>query len=102
MDLGGAWFSPFLCVVMCVDLIADSIKLLIFVSCVPLVAIGLVGFLFSFVQSSLQIQDQTVGHLVRLFTFGVCAYLVADLCCGMCVRFAEDIFNLLPYLGRRI
>lgn len=101
MDFSGTWISPLLQLVMFIEIILDSIRLVIIMSCVPLLVIGLTGMLFSFLQSCLQIQEQTVGHMVRLLAFAFCAYFFASVCCGLCLHFTEEVFTLLPQLGRR-
>ena len=72
--------------------IMNGIKVVVALSLLPIAAIACVSFLWSLIQSTTQIQEQTIGHLLRLGIFGLLLYFFGDVSANTLIDFTQESF----------
>jgi type III secretory pathway component EscS len=71
-------------------LLIDGAKIVAITSLAPLCVIGIVSLIWSVFQSTTQIQEQTIGYLLKIIIFGVILFFFGGLAWNMLVEFTED------------
>lgn len=73
-------------------LILNGVKIIAILSLLPMVVIACVSFTWSLIQSTTQIQEQTIGHLLRLGVFGLLLFFFGHLGVNILVDFTHESF----------
>ena len=81
-------------------LLSHAMVMVLLCSIVPLGASAILGFIVSLLQAATQIQEQTVSFLVKFLAISLLLFLGGGTAGNELVRFIEELFLLLPALGR--
>jgi type III secretory pathway component EscS len=74
------------------DHIVNGIKIMAIISLLPIIVIAFVSLTWSLIQSTTQIQEQTIGHLLRLGVFGCLLFFFGDFAVNILVEFTQESF----------
>lgn len=88
-----------------VDLMFDqylkqTFFLVIIASGLPLMASAVIGLLVSIVQAATQIQEQSIGYLLRLLAVSLVIVLCGDWVASQLVTFFQETMATIPLLGQ--
>jgi type III secretory pathway component EscS len=75
---------------MDIDLLIHGVKVISLLSLFPIVVIACVSFTWSLIQSTTQIQEQTIGHLLRLGVFGILLFFFGQFSVNILVDFTQE------------
>jgi type III secretory pathway component EscS len=78
---------------MDIYLILNGVKVVAVLSLLPLGIIASASFTWSLIQSTTQIQEQTIGHLLRLGVFGLLLFFFGQLSANILLDFTEESFQ---------
>lgn len=74
------------------DLILNGLKVVVILSLLPTLAIACISFTWSLIQSTTQIQEQTIGHLLRLGVFCLLLFFFGQFSANLLVEFTQESF----------
>lgn len=83
-----------------VQIASEGLKLVIWLSLLPLLASLVVGLLISFFQALTQIQEQTLTFVPKIIVTIVVILLTANLMLNQLMHFSYRIFDLMLQIGR--
>ncbi len=84
-------FEPFL---------QEALLLLAIIAGVPLVVSAAASLIVGVLQSATQIQEQTVGHLIRFVVISAVIAFSWSYFSDLLTRFVQDSFNAVSVVGR--
>ena len=80
------------------DLVKQSLWLVLMLSAPPIIAASLVGLVVAFLQAATQLQEQTLTHTVKFFVIVIAIFVTGSMIGGSLYNFADRIFSDLPAL----
>ncbi len=83
-----------------VDLTAQALLLILYLSLPPIIAAALVGTLVSLLQALTQIQEQTLSFAIKLIVVVITIFLTARWQGEELYNYAFTIFENIPVLAR--
>ncbi len=84
-----------------IDQTSKALILVLMLSMPPIIAATLMGLLVSLLQALTQVQEQTLSFAVKLVVVTVVLLLTMTWIGAELLRFAENIFDLIPTLAQR-
>ncbi len=84
---------------MFAEYIRQALLVVFVVSIIPLFLSSAVSLLFAVIQSATQIQEQSIGHLVKLLTLGAVYFAGGSYFCSLMVRFFTESFQSVSLWG---
>ncbi|MCR5084779.1 MAG: type III secretion system export apparatus subunit SctS [Succinivibrionaceae bacterium] len=75
-----------------VELISESMYLVLLLSMPPILVASVVGIAFSLFQAITQLQEQTLSFAIKLIAVSATLFLCAAWLCGSILDFAQEIF----------
>lgn len=84
-----------------VQLVRESLWLVLALSAPPIAAASLVGLLVAFVQAATQLQEQTLTYTVKFVTVVVTLLIMSSLIGGTLLHFADRLFSDFPLMTRQ-
>lgn len=83
-----------------VEIARQALKLVIYLSFLPLMASLIVGLIVSFFQALTQIQEQTLTFVPKIIVTIIVILITADLMLNQLVNFSYQIFELMLQISR--
>lgn len=83
-----------------VEIASEGLKLVIWLSLLPLLASLIVGLLISFFQALTQIQEQTLTFVPKIIVTIIVILLTANMMLNQLIIFSEKVFALMLEIGR--
>lgn len=83
-----------------VELAAQALLLIFYLSLPPILAAALVGTLVSLFQALTQIQEQTLAYAIKLTVVVIVIFMTASWQGGELFNYARNIFDSIATLGR--
>ena len=84
-----------------IDLCYQALILVVMLSLPAVVTAALAGLVTGILQAVTQIQDQSIGYAVKLIAVSVVIALTASWLGAELYQFGDNLYRLLPLLGRR-
>ena len=82
------------------SVIKEGFFLVLVCSLVPLVFCAISGLIISLIQALTQIQEQSIGYVVKFFTLCAVLWCFSDLIQTRLITFIQECINGLSYLGQ--
>jgi|GEM_PF-1538486 len=99
MDVAGEGTSLFVPGGMMFDsLLKEGFLLVLIISGIPLLISMVVSLLFSILQAATQIQEQSIGHLVKFLTVSLIFVIAGASFINLLVRFIEESFGAIGFV----
>ena len=80
--------------------ITEAIIVMAIVSGIPLIVSTIFGTLLAIIQSALQLQEQSLGYLVKLVGLGATIFFCANWFSARLLTFSADALRSIATLGR--
>ena len=80
--------------------LTEALRVGFLLSVVPLSGAVIIGFLVSFIQSATQIQEQSIGFLIKLSVLGCLIFFGGDMAIRILCAMTQDFILSASIIGR--
>jgi flagellar biosynthetic protein FliQ len=80
------------------DILHETVYMILKLSTPLLLAALVVGVVVSLIQALIQVQEQTLTFVPKLFAVFVCLIFFASLMASSLINFTQRLFNLIPQM----
>lgn len=81
------------------EILHQAFRIILFSTAPALIAAAVVGVLVGILQSVLQVQDQTIGYVIKLAVVSMVLVAMSGWLTGTLVDLFNAIYRVVPYMG---
>lgn len=81
------------------DILQQAFRIILFGTAPALIAAAVVGVFVGILQSVLQVQDQTIGYVIKLAVVSVVLIVMSRWLTGTLADLFNAIYRMVPYMG---
>lgn len=81
------------------EIIHQAFRIILFSTAPPLIAAAVVGVFVGIIQSVIQVQDQTIGYVIKVSVVCLVLVMMSRWLTEALVGFFSAIYRIVPYMG---
>ncbi|GGA23420.1 EscS/YscS/HrcS family type III secretion system export apparatus protein [Dyella nitratireducens] len=81
------------------EIIHQAFRIIMYSTAPPLMAAALVGVFVGIIQSAIQVQDQTIGYVIKLAVVCLVLVMMSRWLTDALVGFFDALYRIVPYMG---